>query len=83
MLRVALIGTTVGLTAVGLVLLIPVITTSKREQAAKELSSVKLDAIGQDVIVEMVEDDRPIGAGSVWLVALAADMWDRDRKSVV
>lgn len=28
-------------------------------------------------IVEMVEDDRPIGAGAVWLVALAADMWDR------
>jgi hypothetical protein len=29
------------------------------------------------VIVEMVEDGRPIGAGAVWLVAMAADMWDR------
>jgi hypothetical protein len=33
--------------------------------------------ISPHVIVQMVEDDMPIGAGAVWLVALASDMWDR------
>lgn len=41
--------------------------------------------ISPHVIVQMVEDDRPIDAGAVWLVALAADMWaqaarDHDRQ---
>lgn len=33
--------------------------------------------VAPHVIVAMVEDDRPIGAGAVWLVAMAANMWDR------
>ncbi len=32
--------------------------------------------ISPHVIVQMVEDERPIDAGAVWLVALAGDMWD-------
>lgn len=33
--------------------------------------------VSPHVIVDMVEDGRPIGAGAVWLVALAGDMWDK------
>lgn len=29
------------------------------------------------VIVEVIKSDNPISAGSVWLLALAADMWER------
>lgn len=33
--------------------------------------------VAPHVIAEMVEDERPIDAGAVWLVAMAGDMWDR------
>jgi hypothetical protein len=36
--------------------------------------------ISPHTIVQMVEDDRPIDAGAVWLIGLAADMWDDSKR---